>query len=257
MRGIFQAGRPTFLLAAHPDDEVIGAGCTLAELPELVIAHATDGSPLNMVDARTYGFRSCEEYAQCRRQELRSALLLAGVPDRPLIEFSIPDQQVSWNLVALTRRLVATLPYRAVLLTHPYEGGHPDHDACAFAAQAACLARPDVARAEFTSYHSDRGSLRCGCFLSDCAYETRVLTDDDRRRKQQMFECFVTQRETLRWFTIEDEHFRLAPEYDFTRPPHAGELFYERFDWGMSGQRFRELAREASRELRVGVAACG
>jgi LmbE family N-acetylglucosaminyl deacetylase len=257
MRGIFQPGRPTFLLAAHPDDEVIGAGCTLAHLPGLMIAHATDGSPSNMVDARSCGFHSCEEYAQCRRQELHEALRVAGVSDRPMVEFSIPDQQVSWNLVGLTRQLITAIPNRAVLLTHPYEGGHPDHDACAFAAQAACQERPDLIRAEFTSYHSDRGSLRCGCFLSDCAYEARALNDDDRRRKQQMFDCFVTQRETLQWFTIQDEHFRLAPEYDFSRPPHAGELFYERFEWGMSGQRFRELAREAWRDLRAGVAACG
>ena len=257
MWGIFQPGRPTFLLAAHPDDEVIGAGCMLAQLPELVIAHATDGSPLNMMDARSHGFRSREEYAQSRREELRNALRVAGIADVPLVEFSIPDQQVSLNLVELTRRLATALPYRAVLLTHPYEGGHPDHDACAFAAQAACDVRPDVLRAEFTSYHSDQGSLRCGRFLSDCACETRILSDYDRRSKQQMFDCFVTQRETLQWFSIQDERFRLAPEYDFTRPPHAGQLFYERFEWGMTGQHFRELARDALREMRVGVAACG
>ena len=257
MRGIFQPGRPTFILAAHPDDEVIGAGCTLAQLPGLVIAHATDGLPLNMEDARSHGLGSREEYVQCRREELRSALRVAGVPEVPLMEFGIPDQQVSLNMAALTRRLVETLPYNAVLLTHPYEGGHPDHDACAFAAQAAVRARPHVARAEFTSYHSDWGNLRCGVFLSGCGFETRVLNEDDRRRKRQMFDCFVTQRETLQWFTIGDEHFRPAPAYVFTQPPHPGELFYEKFDWGMSGQRFRQLAREALCELGMGVAACG
>jgi N-acetylglucosamine malate deacetylase 2 len=184
-------------------------------------------------------------------------LRVARVPDVPLVEFSIPDQQVSFNLVGFTRRLISAIPHRAVLLTHPYEGGHPDHDGCAFAAQAACHVRIDVVRAEFTSYHADPGGLRCGNFLSGSACQTTVLNEDDRRRKQQMFDCFMTQRATLGCFTIQDERFRLAPEYDFTEPPHSGQLFYERFDWGMTGERFRALAQEALQDLRLGVAACG
>jgi N-acetylglucosamine malate deacetylase 2 len=262
MWGILDPARPTFLLAAHPDDEVIGAGCTLARLPGLMVAHATDGAPLNMADARAHGFNTRDEYARKRRLELSQALRLAGVPDVPLVEFSIPDQQVSFNLVDFTQRLIAALPDRAILLTHPYEGGHPDHDGCAFASQAACKVRTDVVRAEFTSYHADRGQadaarLQCGRFLSESACEVTALTDGDRRRKQQMLDCFITQRETLSCFTIQDERFRLAPEYDFTRPPHPGQLFYERFDWGMTGERFRALAREALQKLHVGVASCG
>jgi hypothetical protein len=47
----------------------------------------------------------------------------------------------------------------------------------------------------------------------------------------------------------EVERFRPAPAYDFTAPPHEGKLFYECFDWGMNGARFRELAAGAMEEL--------
>jgi len=45
------------------------------------------------------------------------------------------------------------------------------------------------------------------------------------------------------------ERFRAAPVYDFTQAPHPGKLFYENFDWGMTGERWRDLAAEALNEL--------
>ena len=51
--------------------------------------------------------------------------------------------------------------------------------------------------------------------------------------------------ETLAQFGLEAERFRVAPQYDFTAAPHEGRLHYEHYDWGMSGERFRELARQA------------
>ena len=48
------------------------------------------------------------------------------------------------------------------VITHPYEGGHPDHDACAFAARAAVRHSANKAKLmEFTSYHA--GLYRLGC----------------------------------------------------------------------------------------------
>jgi hypothetical protein len=66
-----------------------------------------------------------------------------------------------------------------------------------------------------------------------------------------MCDCFVTQRCVLDQFPIDRERFRQAPCYRFTAPPHEGRLFYEYFDWGMSGARWCALARHmlASLEL--------
>jgi hypothetical protein len=43
--------------------------------------------------------------------------------------------------------------------------------------------------------------------------------------------------------------FRPAPDYDFSQPPHSGKLYYEHFDWGMSGERWRLFAAGARRTL--------
>ena len=49
------------------------------------------------------------------------------------------------------------------------------------------------------------------------------------------------------------ERFRPAPNYDFTRPPHAGQLFYEKFNWGMTGEQWRALAGRALQRLDKGL----
>ena len=58
------------VLAAHPDDEVLGLGGQLSKLEKLYIAHATDGAPRDMIDASAKGFSTREAYAAARRREL-------------------------------------------------------------------------------------------------------------------------------------------------------------------------------------------
>jgi hypothetical protein len=73
------------------------------------------------------------------------------------------------------------------------------------------------------------------------------LTAAEAAAKQRAFDCFETQRETLSLFHCLTERFRTAPRYDFSRPPHAGRLYYENFDRGVTGARFCELVRKESR----------
>ena len=132
-----------------------------------------------------------------------------------------------------------------VVLTHPYEGGHPDHDAAAFiAAHCGC---PVL---EFASYHAGLGSgMRTGAFLPGPEPVRVGLTVAEQARKRAMLGAFATQAGTLAPFGTEYELFREAPGYDFSRAPHDGLLHYEQYDWGMTGARWRLLAAEAHRAL--------
>jgi N-acetylglucosamine malate deacetylase 2 len=248
----------TLVVFAHPDDETIGAGAVLARLDRVRLLCATDGAPH---DRRWWGAPSCgsrEAYAALRRRELEAALSVPNVPPDRLVQLSHADQALSLRLAELSHDVLRAIAKASpgVVLTHPYEGGHPDHDAVAFAVHAArALLRragadaPEVA--EFASYHADGDGLAAGGFLPHLKFTefTVALSPAEREGKRRMLDAYASQRETLGQFGVETERFRVAPRYDFTAPPHAGRLWYERFDWGCTGAEWRARAAEALREL--------
>ena len=222
---------------AHPDDETIGAATVLPLFRNLILVHVTDGAPRNGLDAATHGFSDPASYAAARQAELGHALQVAGVCVRRH-GFGSPDQGASAMLPVLIRALRQVLTGVATVLTHPYEGGHPDHDATALAVHRAA----PCPVFEFASYHAGPDGIQTGCFLPGPAATVLSLTASEAARKRAMLDCFVTQRATLAPFCAAVEPFRPAPAYDFTQPPHPGTLHYERYDWGMTGARWRELA---------------
>jgi LmbE family N-acetylglucosaminyl deacetylase len=255
-------GGPTVLVvAAHPDDEAVGAGVRLARLQTVWLLHLTDGSPRDGVDARAAGFSDQGGYARARRRELLRALRFAGVGADRLYALDLPDQMVSERMieVAICIRDLVTVLQPEIVLTHPYEGGHPDHDGAAFAVQAACAlcqlrgAMPPLI-VEFTSYHAGPRGMVTSRFLEERGARILRLSAEERALKRKMLDCYVTQHRVLSWFSDQTESFRPAPVYDFASPPHRGRLWYEWFDWGMDGERWRRLAAGALEALGIPAA---
>jgi LmbE family N-acetylglucosaminyl deacetylase len=253
-------GEGLLIVVAHADDEVIGVGGQLAWLSGVRLVHVTDGAPRNLQDARAAGFGSWQDYAAARRQELLAALRLAGIEAAQADQLDIPDQQASFRLVELANTLAAkfTALRPEVIITHAYEGGHPDHDATAFAVHAACAlverrGGPAPALIEITGYHLAPEGRVLAEFLPrpGSVVTTLVLGERERAFKQRLVDGFLTQRRVLADFPIEVERLRPAPAYDFTRPPHGGPLYYEQFDWGVDGIRWRALAGQALAELEI------
>jgi LmbE family N-acetylglucosaminyl deacetylase len=236
------------LIAAHPDDEVIGVGSQLASFPNLTIAHVTDGAPRNMQDAARHGFASAAEYARARRSELDSALDVLGAGSARRIEMGFPDQGVAWALPQVIHTVLEVIKQvkPSVIFTHPYEGGHPDHDACAFAVHRTAATAGVSQIVEFACYHAGPEGIRTGEFLEGDGSVVE-LTPAQATAKRRAFACFKTQQETLSLFHCRTERIRIAPTYDFTRPPHEGKLYYENFDRGVTSARFCELVRQECR----------
>jgi LmbE family N-acetylglucosaminyl deacetylase len=251
---------PILLAAAHPDDETIAAGARLGRFPRLTIVHVTDGAPRDGRDARLAGFPSPEAYAHARREELIDVMRLAGVGPERLVSLEIPDQQASLRLASLAcwfaRALRDLAP--AAVLVHPYEGGHTDHDATAFGVHAGAeLIRraggDPPAIVEFASYHATpEGGIVTGRFLPGEEREVACELDDaERVRKTALLAAFATQQRVLTQFGFraDTERFRLAPRYDFTRAPQPHRLWSEVLGFPLAGERWRDLARAALREL--------
>jgi LmbE family N-acetylglucosaminyl deacetylase len=244
------------LLCAHPDDETIGASACLSRLRNPTVVFLTDGAPRDpgLRSPRATGSRA--RYARMRHEEAIAALALAGVSIDRILFLGGVDQEAIHEIALLAERFASLLAQVEpdIVITHCYEGGHPDHDAAALIATVSnrILARekknaPEVL--EMTSYHLRDGQCVTGEFLprdrgqSSGAEELTIeLSPDERARKEQMLAAYVSQQTILSRFSIGPERLRAAPAYDFTSAPHPGKLWYESLGWPMTGERWREIA---------------
>lgn len=246
---------------AHPDDETIAMGGQLRRLSQIRLLHVTDGAPANMADATANGFPHRAAYAAARRAELVGAVGQAGVSPDALMTLGAVDQGTARGMPILAGMLCAALRANAtaVVMTHAFEGGHPDHDATAFIVHSACamLERegavpPDVL--ECPLYHARGGKWVFQEFarLPEAGTREHVvdLHGEAAEAKRRMLSAFVTQRRTLTPFSaLAPERFRRAPRYDFAQLPNGGDLLYEWFDWGLDRHAWLRLAGEARHEL--------
>lgn len=229
-----------WIVAAHPDDETIGASALLGCRDEVIVVHVTDGAPR---DSRWWprGVVDRGAYLRERARESGRALSLAGA-ERVALGFH--DQEAMFAVRELIAAF-AELARRArpdVIVTHAYEGGHPDHDTAAFAvARLRDWHLPDVPVFEMAIYHGGTGALRAGEFLGEDPGRCYRLDPVQRLRRTRMLAMYRSQATTLEPFRgLDHECYRPAPDHEFARPPHAGPLLYER--WGMaSGEHWRAI----------------
>ncbi|WP_051334059.1 PIG-L family deacetylase [Mesorhizobium sp. WSM3224] len=253
-------GAGIMIVVAHPDDETIGIGGHLAGLSECRIVHLTDGAPRNLADAKVHGFDSWQDYAHARRGELEDALSTAGLSCGILTSLDYPDTEAVMHLVPLAQELACLFAAAEIrfVCTHPFEGGHPDHDATAFAVHAACqLLRRDQCPAptiiEMAFYAAGPKGPIFQDFADDLGTD-RVdvrLTESAFRLKQAMLASYTTQLRTLAPFFGSTERFRLAPAYDFRTLPNNGRLYYRLLPLGFEPPTWLSAAALAHEELRL------
>lgn len=150
---------------AHPDDEVIGTGGTLAryrgEGVRTVLVTATLGEEGEIVDPELNTPEIKARLSEIRREELNQAIAILGVSDLEILGYrdsgmaGTPSNQhpECFNTAdpdEATERLVRLVrAYRPqVLISYNESGGygHPDHIACHRATVAAFDAAGDAAR---------------------------------------------------------------------------------------------------------------
>jgi LmbE family N-acetylglucosaminyl deacetylase len=247
------------VVVAHSDDETIGLGGHLAGLGGCCIVHVTGGAPRDLAAAQAHGFETWQDYADAGRAELEEALGTADLSPAGLT-LGYPDKAATTNLVALTQELARLLsdPDIRFVCTHPFEGGHPDHDATAFAVHAAChpLRRdpqPVPAGVEMAFYSAgpdgpvfkDFVSVTGSDCIGFCPIEAAF------QQKQRMLASHLAQQRTLAPFSTRTERFRLAPVYDFLKLPDNGRLYYESLPLGFESGTWLRAAALAHEALRL------
>jgi LmbE family N-acetylglucosaminyl deacetylase len=255
-------GVQVLILAAHPDDETIGASAALKRCRNTAVVYLTDGAPRDKKLWSAGGDYSREEYARLRRYEAEAALQRAGIPVDRIHYLGGVDQESTFELQVLTLALATRLRQRRpdFLISHAYEGGHPDHDSAALVAALAVDALrnqddPAPELLEMPCYHARDGKCFTAEFLPQSSEQPASSTElvlrlssEEILRKAEMMDCYQSQRLVLQSFPLGTERLRPAPAYNFSRAPHHGRLWYECMGWPMTGKRWRDLATQAVAE---------
>ena len=226
-------GRRILILAPHPDDEVVGCAAAIgraraagAEVAVLFLTHGcVEQSAMWPWERARYVSVTAR-----RRDESAAACALLGVEpigwsDRPARRLwrELPEAERD------ARRAVADARPDQ-LWTPAYEGGNPDHDAAN--ALASRLARDGVPVLEFAEYNLSGGKARSHAFPSpNGTEEVLTLTDAERSLKRKALATYASERGNLGYVETMREVFRPLVCYDYAAPPHAGKLWYARFQW--------------------------
>src|ERR1051325_1422510 len=182
------AGKNILVIAAHPDDEVIGAGGTIA-------AHAAAGDSVFIAILTEGGpapFRGDAEKAALKRRQAEQVARLLGA--REVFAGDFPDQRLDAMPIIEVNRFVETVARRvepSVIYTHHFADLNADHRV---AYEAAAVAARPFSLPSFerllcypvdTLAHAGQGARRFN-YYSDI-----TATLDVKLRAMQLYETEV------------------------------------------------------------------
>lgn len=198
------------LVIAHPDDETISASAFMASGAEIHVLQLTTGVPPNELTP---------EKLVTREAERRAAYVAAGWP-ASWTTLGLTGRSAIDNLAAVRDAVAQHAQGAEAIWTHPYEGGHLDHDSAAWAVQHAAGTLP---RLEFASYHWTPAGDRFGVFYPSNTTTVKIaLSPSIWAQKRAALAAYQSQGNILRKFkTPQDEWYRVAPIYDFSHAPPA------------------------------------
>jgi LmbE family N-acetylglucosaminyl deacetylase len=142
-------------ILAHPDDESLGAGGTLAKYAsegvETYLITATRGESgrfRGVREGEAAGHPGPKALARIREEELRAAVAVLGVRELTLLDYAdgaLDRADPREAVAALAGHLRRLRPQVALTFSPDGAYGHPDHIAVSQFATAACVAAADAA----------------------------------------------------------------------------------------------------------------
>lgn len=225
-------GRNILLLVPHPDDEVVGFCATIgraqaegAKVHALYLTHGCIARETRWPwDRRRHDTRIRRRSVEATRAAQLLDLIPAGWSSRPARSLWRHLSEVDAEITAAIARHKIDQVW-----TPAYEGGNADHDVV-----NALVSRwtPTVSVLEFAEYNFAEGRAHSQTFPTSNGSEQIVaLTKDERERKQRALKIYQSERGNLGYVQTERECFRPIVKQDYSRPPHDGTLWYERFQW--------------------------
>lgn len=228
-------GDRILVLSPHPDDEVVGCAAAIGRAraagARAAVLHLSDGVPPRETQ---WPWRRAGHSARVakRRAEAEAAAEALGIRLIGILDGG--SRTLRRRLLAAfatVRAAVAEGDADAVWVP-AWEGAHADHDAANALGAALRRVAPDLAVWEYAAYNNAGGRTNSQRFPAGVGAETTIdLTPAEAAAKAELLRGYGSEAANLRHIGVARESFRPLPDHDYTRPPHAGRLFYERFHW--------------------------
>lgn len=211
------------VLVAHPDDETIACAGLLQRATAGLVVFAVDGAPPHYGFEKKFG--SLQNYSRVRFEEASRALtFMPGVSARRLTRpdgTAFVDQHLVLDLPeasASLRQIISDFA-PSLLVSHAFEGGHVDHDACHVLAKQASR-EFGLRLVEFPLYwRADDGTDIFQQFRPAGNTEFVLqLTPQELNTKRLMLAEYSSQQGLTSVFTLENERFRYAAKGDCHKP---------------------------------------
>jgi LmbE family N-acetylglucosaminyl deacetylase len=226
-------GSSILILVPHPDDEVVGfaaaigrARATGAKVSLIFLTHGrVDRASMWPWARGGYEAAVARRRAEAERAAAALGVAVAGWSQRPARHL--------WRELAAAeaeaRRTLAATGADQVW-TPAFEGGNPDHDGAN--ALASRLAAGGVSVLEFAEYNFAGGRACLNRFPRPTGAEQAIeLTSAEQETKRDALRLYASEQGNLGYVASVREVFRPLAVYDYGRPPHAGQLWWSRFQW--------------------------
>jgi LmbE family N-acetylglucosaminyl deacetylase len=185
--------------------------------------HVTDGAP---EDPGSWQGDTRSDYAAVRADEAELSLNSIGHLGRR-VSLGVTDAKAIYHVRSIAVALSALFrEHRTTLVvTHAYEGGHPDHDAVAMAVHTTGAVKK-IVEAPYYRKEDDQEVWQKFIPVEGCDEWHVALTGAERERKAQMIAAHKSQKYAIEKMSRDFERFRLAPIYDFQYPPNGGNFLH-------------------------------
>jgi len=214
----------------HPDDEIVGSCIILRNFlisgKRIVIFFLTNGV-LSKESMWPWKRRKYEELVSLRVDEMKNSLNFLGVND--FIFQNIPTRTLKNNISETYFKIKKIISSKNIdtIFCPAYEGGHQDHDVANFI----CSRLINFCRVfEFSEYNFFKNRINSNFFIEKTKNQKCIfLSENDKHYKSNCLKLYASEKHNLGYISLNQECYRQLVDYDYSKPPHKGVLFYRRF----------------------------
>lgn len=237
---LLEGNKRILVLSPHQDDESLGLATFLQRMQgDKYIVYLTNGAPHKGYPIQKNKmfppFSNPDEYAAVRKKEALKATRILEIPCANITFWDSVDSCLALDLEQRFDDLKGLINRinPDIILSPPYEGAHPDHDACAVLAKTinrTCAGK--VKCYEYALYNQVGGIPRFNDFMTDSDSEEYAImaSPEELRLKNLIIDCYISQKgDIVDRFPRDIERIRPAEFWTINGQKPASLSFAEKY----------------------------